>query len=253
MRSSRSIELQTLDISDDEIRRLEDELLRQAEMFSLPLERSQARLCLLHLLYVLQVNTYINLTRIDDVDEALTLHILDSLLFSKGVEEGGVKFLDMGTGAGFPGIPFHILTGMPGVLLDSVGKKVAFDSAVISELSLDGLGVVHDRVELYAGNRPSFDVVLARALASLPVLIEYASPFLGSGGQLVISKGNLELDERERGNRAALLCGFELRNSLSFDLPGGCGHREILTYVRVKEASVKLPRPAGTAKRNPLA
>ena len=249
----RPIELVPLAYSEQELSSYSESLISLAEAYGIELTCSQARLCVEHVGYVNQVNAYINLTRITDMDEALILHILDSLLFACYVEEGRTAFLDMGTGAGFPGIPLHVLTGIPGTLLDSVGKKVKAVEAFCAALALSGLTGIHDRLESYAAEHPaSCDLVVARAVAPIPVLIEYAAPILKRGGQLLISKGNPDDDEIAQGLKAAKICGFELRRHDSCDLPNDYGHREFFSLVKVSKPTIKLPRSIGEARRRPL-
>lgn len=252
--NQRPIELHPLEASEQEIAGYVRKLQRLTAGCSIELDGEQARVCVEHLLYVLQVNSYINLTRITSVDEALTLHIIDSLLFCSYAPEDASRFLDMGTGAGFPGIPFHVVSGCSGVLLDSVSKKVQAVSCIVDRLGLDGLEMVHDRLESYASaERGGFDVVLARALAPLPTLVEYGAPFLSKGGLLIVSKGTPSEDEVASGDEVARLCGLERVETSELSLPEDLGHRTMLVYERVGNSKVQLPRAVGMAKKSPLA
>lgn len=251
--TSRAIVLTPLTQSDAEIDNLVGKLQAYADAFELSLSDDQAQQCIKHLLYVCQVNEYMNLTRITNIDEAIVLHILDSLLLAKAVDAAPDKFLDFGTGAGFPGIPFGIYLGSPGILLDSVGKKISAVNVFCNELGLSYLSGVHDRVEAYAKqHKHEFDCVLARAVAALPVLLEYATPLLQQGGHVVFAKANPEASELEAGDRVAKICGLKLIRSLEFDLSCDLGHRTILVYEKYKPASIKLPRAVGMARKNPL-
>lgn len=252
--SARSIVLQPLEISPDRMESLCSRLNDLAQGIGLEMSCAQVAACIEHLLYVDQINSYINLTRITDLEDALTLHILDSLTLIPFLAVEQFSFVDMGTGAGFPGVPLGIITGQHGVLLDSVGKKVKAVNAIIGQLGLSNLTAVHDRLETFAqSHRAEADVVVARALAQLPILLEYAAPLLQRGGQLLVSKGNPGEDEVERGRKAARLCGFELYDVHSIDLPGGYGHREIYDFRLLHKPSVKLPRADGMARKQPLA
>ena len=251
---SRPIILKPIDMNLDENIALVDELLELSSSLDIVFSRESAELCVEHLLYVVQVNEYINLTRITDLHEALILHILDSLTLNRFIPQGVSKVLDMGTGAGFPGIPLAITNDVSIELLDSVGKKIKADNAFIKQLELDNVQGFHDRIESYANTqRGSFDLVVARALAGLPILIEYATPFLSTNGSLLVSKGNPSVEEFETGLKVAKICGLELRDNFEFDLPNNLGHRQILRFQRVSAPSVKLPRANGEARRNPLA
>ena len=255
--TGRTLELLPLDIDAETFNILVSTLLDYCNDYDLLITNEQATICVKHLLYIVQLNEKINLTRITNIDEALVLHVLDSLLFCKMIpteNEVQKKILDMGTGAGFPGVPLIVSTNAHVTLLDSVGKKVNAVDMILEELGVDDYDAVHNRTELYAlEHRAEFDFVVARALASLPILIEYATPFLNMGGSLVLSKGNPTDDELESGKHAAHICGLELVEQQEFELPHSLGHRMLLRYTKVAKSSIKLPRSAGAAKRNPLA
>lgn len=164
--SGRPIVLQELEYTDQEIKVLTEKLLDVCSSFNITLTSRQAQDCLMHLLYVEQINSYINLTRITDLDEAIILHLLDSLVLARYFGSSDLSYLDMGTGAGFPGIPLAIATGATGTLIDSVGKKINAVNAIIQKLQLDRATAVHTRIEEYAiQNKGCFDIVVARALA----------------------------------------------------------------------------------------
>lgn len=246
-------ELHPLDVSDVELASYSARLQRYACQYGMDLDDECALLCVKYLLYVMQANDSMNLTRIDTVDDGLVLHIVDSLIFTSYCDFTSGLFLDMGTGAGFPGIPFHLMTGLDGILLDSVAKKLNIVETISTELGITGLTCVHDRVESFpTSSAQRFDVVLARAVASLPVLVEYASPCLPIGGQLVVSKGRPTSDERSHGDAAASICGFELAVNEELELPEGYGHRTMLVYEKIREPAIKLPRAIGQAKKHPL-
>ena len=200
-----------------------------------------------------QVNQYMNLTRISDIHEALVLHVVDSLSLTRDLPIEPERFLDMGTGAGFPGIPFAIYTGCEGVLLDSVGKKINAVNAFITELGLDAVTAVHDRCESYASKHASeFDTVFARAVGQMNLIVEYATPFIEEDGYLVMAKANPSDEERRIADKTAELCGLELVGVDEFDLPCDLGHRTVYLYQKVSKPRVKLPRAVGLAKKQPL-
>lgn len=232
------------------------QLLEEVASYGIFCDEGAARRMIGHLLLVIEKNKVVNLTRITDPTEAVTLHCLDSIL-PLAVEGVGSRsfssFLDLGTGAGFPGIPFGIMTGSAGVLIDSVGKKVAAVSEFIDVLGLDNLHAEHVRVEDYAARKPgSCDLVLARAVAQSNVLVEYASPLLARHGLLVVEKGRPDDSELEAARRAAGLCGMSLVRQHGFELPRELGHREILVFEKVDKPRLKLPRRVGVAKHEPL-
>lgn len=223
--------------------------------YGLSLTADQQALCLKHLNLVIEKNKVMNLTRIVDPSEAVALHILDSLLLLPYLDcapKGA--FLDMGTGAGFPGIPLAIASGRPAFMIDSVGKKVDAVNEFICKLGLSGCEAIHDRLEVAAVNRrASFAAVTARALAPLPVLIEYATPFLVQDGLFIVTKGDPEDSELDSGSKAARICCLSLIDSKACELPLSLGHRQLYIYKKVSEPSVSLPRANGLARKNPLA
>lgn len=223
--------------------------------YSLSVTDAELRKCIQHLDLVLETNKTTNLTRILNVEDAAVLHILDSLVLLPYVNKApDGDLLDMGTGAGFPGIPLTITTHRKATYIDSVGKKVDAVNSFVHALGLKNCHAVHDRLEEYArSHKKQFSVVTARALAPLPILVEYAAPYLKDGGLFVITKGNPSDEELASGMSAAKICGFTLLLNDAIDLPEGLGHREFLVLKKSHPASVSLPRANGMAKKNPLA
>ena len=211
--------------------------------------------CLQHLDLVLEANQSMNLTRILNVEDALVLHILDSLVLLPYINMAPQgSLLDMGTGAGFPGIPLTIASKRHAVYIDSVGKKINAVNSFIESLGIKHAVAVHERLEEYArGHKKEFAVVTARALAPLPTLIEYAAPFVKDKGLFVITKGNPFQEEINAGETVSKICGFTCIADDSLDLPNGLGHREFIVMKKTHQAAVSLPRANGMAKKNPLA
>ncbi|OUP10446.1 16S rRNA (guanine(527)-N(7))-methyltransferase RsmG [Collinsella sp. An2] len=233
---------------------LVDELKSLTQDAGIDLTDHQLNQLVEHLLLVIEKNASLNLTRITSPTEALVLHILDSLLLADACSQApDGRYLDMGTGAGFPGIPLRIVSARDAVLLDSVGKKVAAVQEFCDQLHLDRVECVHARLEDYAVEHLNgFAVITARAVASLPVLIEYATPLLQRGGLFVAAKARPEESELEAGDRAADICGLRRVAYSEFELPNELGHRTVIVYQSVSRPSCKLPRQAGAAKRHPL-
>ena len=243
-------------VVDVDVLSLEARVREELAGFGISCSDGQARLLVRHLLLVIEKNRTVNLTRIVDPQEAVTLHVVDSLLplACKGIAlDRSSRFLDLGTGAGFPGIPLGIMTGAHGLLVDSVNKKVQAVSEFATRLGLSALHALHARVEDCALRHPkSQDYVFARAVAQSNVLIEYASPLLKVGGLLVLEKARPTDEELARATEAAKICGMRDVSRETFELPHELGHREILIYRKVSEPSIRLPRKAGEAKRSPL-
>lgn len=236
---------------------LRAQLLSEASSFGLSLIEEQAELLIDHLGLVIEKNKVLNLTRIVDPVDAVTKHVVDSLLFKASLSEVDCPrgaFLDLGTGAGFPGIPFAVVTQRPGLLIDSSGKKVTAVQGFIEELGLsDKLSSRAVRVEVLGKEqRGQFSCVTARAVASLNVLIEYASPLLRKDGLLIASKGQLSEEELSDALYAAPICGMELVSRETYELPHDAGHREIVLVRKVGKPQIRLPRNVGVAKHKPL-
>jgi 16S rRNA (guanine527-N7)-methyltransferase len=264
---------------------LSRKLCELSQEYGIELTMDQASLMLSHLSLVEEKNKYLNLTRIVSMDDGVLRHILDSLLFLSSLMRGSesrfktlsdtgattnrvlsvnpsyfgsqkvnnLRLLDIGTGAGFPGIPLAIYSGLETTLLDSVGKKVTAVNEFVTELGLSNVEAISMRAEDLARiQAQSFDFVVARAVAELRVLIEYASPLLTTKGTLVASKGNVSDSELADARRAAKICGLKLLSRDSYELPEESGHREVFTYIKERKPSIKLPRATGAAKHKPL-
>lgn len=239
-------------MSPDLVCQLRDE----AGSFGIELSSDQATKLVRYLEFVIEKNKVVNLTRITNPRNAVTLHLVDSLLPLASSETplcSARDLLDMGTGAGFPGVPLCLVCELNGTLVDSVGKKTNAVNEGISELGLKGTKAVHARLEELALDIPhSQDVVIARAVAQANVLIEYATPFLRKGGMLILEKGNPSSEEIELAEKTAQICGLRHVSRETFELPRGLGHREIICYQRYRSPQIHLPRKTGTAKKQPL-
>ena len=204
---------------------------------------------------IIEANATINLTRIVSWDSAMCRHIEDSLAgvpYVLATPDG--LYGDLGTGGGFPGIPMAIVTGRKTLLVDSVQKKMRVLDGVIHELGLS------NQVSTYAGRiedlakqrRGEFAVLTARALSSLPSLLELASPLLKLHGRLVCYKANPSDAEMESMRKIVRKLGFSLPEMHQFDLEDG-SHRTIMVFQKVSKASISLPRRIGLAQNEPLA
>ena len=242
-------------LTDQQADQMLNRLVAYCKDYSLEVTKGDLETCIQHLDLVLQANKTTNLTRILNIEDAAVLHILDSLVLLPYINKApNGALLDMGTGAGFPGVPLTIVSHRKATYIDSVGKKVDAVNSFVSALGLKHARAVHDRLEEFARtHKKQYSVVTARALAPLPVLVEYASPFLKDGGLFVITKGNPSNEELDSGMSAAKICGFSTLLTDAIDLPDGLGHREFIVLKKTQPASVSLPRANGVAKKNPLA
>jgi len=210
-----------------------------------------------HLNFVLKTNTSIRLTAITNRTEAERLHILDSLMaLPEVLAAPSGPLLDLGSGGGYPGIPLALAGVRNTDLLDSVQKKIRALADFLAAHPLDSpvLAALALRAEELAVQRRAFySIVTARAVASLPSLIELAAPLLSFGGQLIALKGKQDDDEIERGKHAALLVGMNYVSARSYTLPVGHEQRSILVFERTEESPRELPRRVGRAQKKPLA
>ncbi len=205
-----------------------------------------------HLKLVIEANKTTNITRISSWEDGMLLHVQDSLLGLDALNacpEG--RYADIGSGAGYPGIPLAIESGRETLLVDSVAKKVRILDGFIEELGLDNVSTYAGRIEdLGKEQRGQFSAVSARALSRLSVLLELASPLLKQNGRLICFKANVEQDEFDHANEVAKKVGMKLVDDQSYDL--GDYRRRILSYQKIENSKIKLPRHVGFAQKKPL-
>ncbi len=205
---------------------------------------------------LLDWNTRINLTAITDPEEVLIKHFLDSLSLLMVCDRPLVRLLDIGAGAGFPGLPLKIVRPQWQVLLlEATGKKVTFLRHIIEALQLKNVVAVHGRAEELAHKveyRASFDVVTARAVASLPTLLEYAAPFCRVSGQIILPKKGDLAEELAQGKRAAWQVGAVLKDDVAVRLPGLEDGRRLLVWEQKKLCPEQFPRSGGVMMKRPL-
>ncbi|KLU59132.1 ribosomal RNA small subunit methyltransferase G [Peptococcaceae bacterium CEB3] len=203
---------------------------------------------------LLEWNTRVNLTRITAPEDMVVKHFLDSLVLA-GYELGGT-FCDVGTGAGFPGIPLKIaIPDLKMTLVDSAAKKVVFLRAVCAKLSLKGAECLQMRVEdlgHLGGARAGFDSAAARGVAVLPVVLEYVLPLLKRGGLFFALKGTRAAEEIAMSGRALGLLGGEIEEVRDFGLGPQAEHRALILVRKVKETPAGYPRRAGIPGKKPL-
>lgn len=231
----------------------------QASAMGVPVDDAQRALFERFHALLLDGNTRANLTRIVDERDAILKHYLDALLFLKMVPEAWhdrpLRFIDVGTGPGIPGIPMLIMRPhWHGVLLDSVGKKVAFMRTALEDLGLKG-EPYHGRAEDLAQDpayRETFDLGMARAVAALPELLELVMPFVRPQGLVVLSKGTKGPEELESARKAlSVLKGAVKRDELLL-LPDNAGERYLYVIEKVSPTPKQYPRKPGEPHRKPL-
>ena len=197
-------------------------------------------------------NTRINLTAITEDEEIRLKHFQDSLSLLPYIEGGSL--VDVGTGAGFPGMPLAIARpDLQVMLVDSLDKRVKFLRCVVEELSLSNVTCIHARAEDIGRDpayRERFDYATARAVASMPVLLEYCLPLLKTGGRFIAMKGANAAEEIF--DRAMDILGGKLIQSDTFCLPGSDMERCLFVIEKIRQVSPKYPRKAGLPTKQPL-
>jgi len=202
-------------------------------------------------------NQKMNLTGIEEEKEVFIKHFLDSIsAVSNGYIKDGISLIDVGTGAGFPGLPLKIcLRNIKLTLLDSLNKRINFLQEVSNTVNLEDIEFIHGRAEDFGKDskyREQFDVATARAVAGLPILMEFCVPFVKVGGYFVCLKGpnaNLELEESKK---AMEVLGLEFIEKIDIELPSEELKHNILVFKKVNNTPEKYPRKAGKPAKSPI-
>ena len=237
--------------------------LSDRELESLGLALTERQLEQFYTFYkiLIEWNQVMNLTAITEPEEVIVKHFVDSLSLARAVDglgdlaEQGCSLIDVGTGAGFPGIPLKIAyPGLRLTLLDSLNKRVKFLSEVCAQLGLEQVNCIHGRAEDCGRNpelREQFDFCVSRAVANLSTLSEYCMPFVKKGGYFVPYKSGKLEEEMENGRGAVAKLGGEVKAVVPFKLPNG-DERVLVKIEKVKNIDKKYPRKAGLPGKEPL-
>ena len=203
---------------------------------------------------LIEWNEKINLTAITKPEDIIEKHFLDSLSIQKYIKEND-KIIDVGTGAGFPGIPIAITTKTNITLLDSLNKRVKFLNEVKENLNLDNVETIHGRAEEVAKMnkyREKFNIATSRAVAPMNVLLEYLLPFVKVGGLCLCMKGPNYKDEMTNINNVANILGGTIENIENIKLLDGKIERNVIVIKKKKNTPSRYPRKAGTPSKEPL-
>ena len=232
-------------------------LTEGCENLGITLSDRQIEQFMIYYEYLIEKNKVMNLTGITEFKEVMIKHFVDSLAVVKAVDMEKINsLLDLGTGAGFPGIPLKIVfPEIKMVLLDSLNKRIKFLNEVIDKCRLKNISAIHGRAEDLARNkeyRESFDLCVSRAVANLSSLSEYCIPYVKEGGLFISYKsGNIDI-ELNNAERAIRLLGGNNQNVVRFQLPGSEIDRSLVVIHKEKITPAKYPRKAGIPVKEPL-
>ena len=231
----------------------------EAKLNNLGLTLSEVQKQQFHQFYELLVerNKVMNLTGITEYEEVNEKHFVDSLSIVKALDINKIKtVIDVGTGAGFPGIPLKIaFPHLKIVLLDSLNKRISFLNEVINQLQLKDISTIHGRAEDFAKQveyREKFDLCVSRAVANLSTLSEYCLPYTNVGGMFVPYKSGEIEEEVEQAKKAIFLLGGEINDIVKFKLPSSEISRSFVKIEKIQNTAKKYPRKAGLPTKEPL-
>lgn len=246
-------------LKDYDIKQLEENLRR----LEIILNERQIFQFIKYYEILLEWNTFMNLTAITDFNEVLKKHFVDSLFIVKvydflsvNQKNDGLKVIDIGTGAGFPGIPIKIVfSNVKITLLDSLNKRIRFLDEVIEKLGLEDIDTIHGRAEDYAKQdrfREKYDLCVSRAVAHLSTLSEYCLPFVKVGGKFISYKSEKLAEELFDAKKAISILGGKVINQVDYILPDSDIYRNLLMIDKIKPTQNKFPRKAGLPAKEPI-
>ena len=226
-------------------------------MLGIQLTASQLSALELYEAELIQWNQRFNLTAIHEPEKIRVKHFLDSLTCLTAMSETPMeRVIDVGTGAGFPGLPIKILNPeMQLTLVESVGKKASFCRHIVETLDLSGVEVIHNRAETVGhmdDHRQRYDWALARAVAVMPTLMEYLLPLVRIGGAALAMKGDSAPAETHEAEHALRVLGGHLRKLISITLPGVVEERYLVLIDKIAATPVAYPRRVGLPSKRPL-
>lgn len=232
-----------------------EKLINTGKSINVEISEDKAKKLYNYMNLLLEWNEKINLTAITDPDDIIIKHFIDSVTIEKYIENN-LKVIDVGTGAGFPGIPLSMIReDLNVVLMDSLNKRIKFLDEVIEENKLKNVNTVHSRAEELSRNkayREKFDIATSRAVASLNVLLEYLIPFVKVGGYCLCMKGSNVEEEIKNSKNALEKLHCSIEKVEEFNLPNSEYGRNIIIVRKNGETSSKYPRKPGTPSKEPL-
>lgn len=231
-----------------------EELENVAKQIEIELTKKQIEKFYNYMNLLLEWNEKINLTAIIEPREVILKHFVDSLTIAKYIKDDE-KLIDVGTGAGFPGIPLSIVKENTDiVLLDSLNKRINFLEEVKENLKLENITTIHGRAEEFGKNkkeREIYDIATSRAVAPLNILLEYLLPLVKIGGKAICMKGS-NIEEIENAKNALEILGGKIEKIEEITLPNSDIKRNIIIVKKVKNTPSKYPRKPGTPSKEPI-
>lgn len=232
-----------------------DTLTYKTKNINIELDDEKVKKFYTYMNLLLEWNEKINLTAITEPNDIILKHFVDSLTIEKFINKNA-KVIDIGTGAGFPGIPVSIYRNdINMVLMDSLNKRIKFLDDVVDKNKLNKVKTVHARAEELAKNdnyREKFDVATSRAVAPLNILLEYMLPFVKPGGYCICMKGSNVDEEIVNSKKALNVLNGKIEKIEKFELPNSDISRNIVIVKKVGNTPIKYPRKAGTPVKEPL-
>ena len=230
-----------------------NDLIEKVNSIGIEISQKQAEQFYKYMELLLEWNEKMNLTAITDPEEVILKHFIDSLTIIPYLKEADTV-LDIGTGAGFHGIPLKILEeNKKFTLLDSLNKRIIFLQTVINELELKNIQAIHGRAEEFVSKeREAYDIVTSRAVARLNVLLEYMLPFVKVGGRCICMKSFEIEEELKEAKKAIEILGGEIGEIDEITLPNTDIKRKIVVIKKVKNTPSKYPRKSGTPAKEPI-
>ncbi len=238
-----------------EIKEFEEKLNNHIKKINIFLEEEQMLQFYRYMNLLLKWNNKINLTAITEIDDIILKHFVDCLTIERYFTKGS-SVVDIGTGAGFPGIPLRIYRrDLKITLVDSLKKRITFLNEVIQQLNLKNIESIHARAEEFCKNkkyREQFNFATSRAVANIATLSEYLLPAVKVKGKVIFMKGSDIEEELKKGKKAIKILGGKIENVDSFNLPNSDIKRNIICVKKVDKTPEKYPRKAGTPAKEPL-
>ena len=229
--------------------------IEEAQKINIELDKNQIEKFYKYMDLLIEWNEKINLTAITEPEDIILKHFVDCATILKYIKDED-KIIDIGTGAGFPGIPLKILNEKLDItLMDSLNKRINFLNEIINKLDLKNIVAIHARAEELARNkgyREKFDIATSRAVANLSTLSEYMLPFVKKNGMVISMKGSNIEEEVKNAKKAIKILGGEIEKIDNFNLANTNNIRNIITIKKVVKTPKEFPRKAGKPSKEPI-